>query len=160
MTASLSRHLPIPSWPVDGGATFRGRRVLGGHKTWRGVVVGVIMGTLFFLFQQWVFQYEWAQSISVLEYADTSWLFGLLLALGAIGGDVVKSFFKRQIRVAPGKPWMPFDQIDYVVGAIGLGSVIYFPGWDYLIVALGLGFGLHVIINLLSYLLKLQKNKL
>lgn len=29
---------PALSTPIDGGRTFRGRRILGDHKTWRGSV--------------------------------------------------------------------------------------------------------------------------
>jgi len=31
--------------PIDGGKTFRGKRVLGDSKTWRGLYAGVIAGT-------------------------------------------------------------------------------------------------------------------
>ena len=32
--------------PMDFGLTFRGQRVFGTHKTWRGFVVGIIAATL------------------------------------------------------------------------------------------------------------------
>ncbi len=40
-----------------------------------------------------------------------------MLGMGALAGDAVKSFFKRQIGAKPGNMWPPFDQIDFVVGA-------------------------------------------
>jgi CDP-2,3-bis-(O-geranylgeranyl)-sn-glycerol synthase len=47
-----------------------------------------------------------------------SWLLGPLLGVGVIAGDALKSFFKRQRGVPSGHTWVPFDQIDYAVGAI------------------------------------------
>jgi CDP-2,3-bis-(O-geranylgeranyl)-sn-glycerol synthase len=46
-----------------------------------------------------------------------------LFAIGALGGDALKSFFKRQFGIAPGGTWFPFDQIDYIIG----GSLAVLP---------------------------------
>lgn len=37
-----------------------------------------------------------------------------------MGGDAAKSFFKRRVHVPPGKPWVPFDQLDFVIGVFAL----------------------------------------
>jgi CDP-2,3-bis-(O-geranylgeranyl)-sn-glycerol synthase len=52
-----------------------------------------------------------------------TWLVGPLFGLGALGGDAIKSFFKRQLGVSPGKSWFPYDQLDYVIG----GAVAVLP---------------------------------
>jgi CDP-2,3-bis-(O-geranylgeranyl)-sn-glycerol synthase len=44
----------------------------------------------------------------------------LLASSGALTGDAVRSFFKRQMNIAPGKSWFPFDQFDYVFGGVVL----------------------------------------
>lgn len=160
MAASLSRFLPVPDTAVDHGATWRGKRLFGAHKTWRGGITGVVAGTLFFLLQQYWYQYDWAQSLSIINYSQTTWTLGILFALGAILGDMIESTIKRQMNIDPGKPWVPFDQLDYVIGAVVLSSVITFPGWIYVLIAVGLGFGLHILVNILSYILGIQKNKL
>ena len=37
----------IRAWdyPVDFGRSFRGHRIFGTHKTWRGLIVGIIFAT-------------------------------------------------------------------------------------------------------------------
>lgn len=44
--------------------------------------------------------------------------FGLTMGLAAMVGDAVKSFFKRRIGIAPGLPWIPADQLDFVFAGI------------------------------------------
>lgn len=161
MGASMSRFLPVPAWPVDGGRTWRGKRILGSHKTWRGVITGLIIGTVFFYLQQWLYHtYGWAQDVSLIDYSSISIAFPLLLGAGALIGDMVKSIAKRQMSIDPGVSWMPFDQIDYVVGAAGFVSFVIVPTWQMIGTALAIGFGLHILVNLIAYSLHIQKNKL
>jgi CDP-2,3-bis-(O-geranylgeranyl)-sn-glycerol synthase len=106
--------------PIDCGLTYRGKRVLGSHKTWRGLVSGVIMATFTLWLQQLaVEQYAWAQSLAhEVNYAALPTVtLGVLFGLGALGGDAIESFFKRQRGVAPGHGWFPWDQLDYIIGA-------------------------------------------
>lgn len=161
MGASMSRFLPVPALPIDAGHTWRGKRILGDHKTWRGVITGMIAGTAFFYLQQWLYQsYDWAHDISLLDYSSASIVFPLLLGAGALIGDMVKSIAKRQFGIAPGVSWMPFDQIDYVLGAAGFVSLSVVPTWQMIGTALVVGFSLHILVNLIAYSLRIQKNKL
>lgn len=105
--------------PMDFGKTFRGRRIFGSHKTWRGLIAGVVMATLTLWLQQFLVEHvQWVQQLtSQVSYAQLpTFILGPLFALGALGGDALESFFKRQRNVAPGRGWFPFDQIDYIVG--------------------------------------------
>ena len=113
--------------PMDFGKTFRGRRILGSHKTWRGFVSGLIAATLTLWVQQiLVHHFGWAQHLThQVNYAALPTLIvGPLFCIGALGGDAIESFFKRQRGVAPGHSWFPFDQLDYIVGA-ALTSSLY-----------------------------------
>jgi CDP-2,3-bis-(O-geranylgeranyl)-sn-glycerol synthase len=106
--------------PIDFGLTFRGRRVLGAHKTWRGLVFGVTMAVVTLWLQQLaVEQYAWARTLThSVDYTQLpTVLLGILFGLGALGGDALESFFKRQRDVPPGHGWFPFDQLDYIIGA-------------------------------------------
>jgi len=38
--------------PLDFGYKWKGKRILGDHKTWRGLFLGVVVGALIFLLQQ------------------------------------------------------------------------------------------------------------
>ena len=44
--------------------------------------------------------------------------------LGALGGDALKSFIKPRLGIAPGMPWIPADQLDFVV--VGIVAVSFF----------------------------------
>lgn len=106
--------------PIDCGLTFRGRRLLGAHKTWRGLIAGVLMAIVTLWLQQLaVTHYGWAQTLTgSIDYAHLpTVLLGILFGVGALGGDAIESFFKRQRHVPPGHGWFPFDQLDYIIGA-------------------------------------------
>jgi CDP-2,3-bis-(O-geranylgeranyl)-sn-glycerol synthase len=48
-----------------------------------------------------------------------------------MAGDAVKSFLKRRAGIRPGRPWIPFDQIDFVVGELVLvWTVADLAWWD------------------------------
>lgn len=160
LAASLSRFIPLLGYSVDFGATWKGKRIFGDHKTWRGIIFGTIFGTLTFFLQQYLYRFDFFESLSRFDYPATTWILGLLLGAGAVWGDSFRSFFKRRMNRAPGTPWIPFDQIDYTIGAIAAASIVYFPGWGFVTFTVCFGFGLHILFNLLGYALKLQKNKL
>lgn len=106
--------------PMDLKFTFRKKRIFGSHKTWRGFIGGTIIATAFFLIQQ---QTGFLQStINVPIY------YGTLLAIGALLGDAVESFAKRQLHYEPGKTLFFWDQTDFVIGAMLLTFWIYWPG--------------------------------
>src|SRR3954468_15530787 len=107
--------------PVDAGLSWRRRRLLDDHKTWRGIITGVIAGILVLWLQTYLYDnYAWARDISrPVNYRTLSVIsFGFLLSFGALFGDLVKSFLKRQIGVPPGNSWFPFDQLDYIIGGL------------------------------------------
>jgi CDP-2,3-bis-(O-geranylgeranyl)-sn-glycerol synthase len=112
--------------PIDGGLTYRGKRLLGSHKTWRGLISGTIFATLTFWLQQlaaghiaWV--HTWTAQVDYTRLPTI--VVGVLFGLGSLGGDALESFFKRQRDVKPGHGWFPFDQIDYIIG----GAVATMP---------------------------------
>lgn len=104
--------------PIDGGKTYRGQPLFGKSKTYRGVLAAVVLSTIIFLLQKYLFLYPFFQRISMLNYPqETLWL-GFFFGLGAMAGDLVKSFFKRRMGLKSGDPWFPFDQLDYPMGAM------------------------------------------
>lgn len=124
-------------YPADFWLTWRGNRVLGDHKTIRGFAGGAIMGVLMGLLQQRWASVPFFASIALVDYATAPMaLLGFLLGFGALLGDSVKSFFKRRAGIPPGGKWVPFDQIDFVVGAFALGSFVAPQPWQVWLVAL------------------------
>ena len=72
-------------------------------------------------------------------------------------GDAVKSFFKRSIGIASGRPWFPFDQIDFIIG----GTIFALPfipiTLSLFVTALLITIPLSMLVNLLSFKLKLKE---
>jgi CDP-2,3-bis-(O-geranylgeranyl)-sn-glycerol synthase len=113
--------------PMDGGRSFRGKRILGDHKTWRGLLAGVVVGTGVYELQRLVHAAGLGLGLALIDYADHPLLPGFLMGLGTGVGDAVKSFFKRRIDIAPGASWPVFDQLDFFAGAYLFASVVYVP---------------------------------
>ncbi len=107
--------------PIDRGLHIRGKRLLGAHKTWRGLIAGMIAATAVLWLQQLIVRHVgWTHVFvdPIHGYHELPvLLLGPLLGFGALAGDAVESFFKRQRGTAPGDSWFPFDQIDYIIGA-------------------------------------------
>lgn len=110
-------HLELLARPIDGGRSFRGKRILGDHKTWRGILAGVVVGVVVFTLQVLTYEAGALKSLALLDYSEAGLLPGFLLGLGAGVGDALKSFFKRQLGIAPGASWIGFDQLDFLAGA-------------------------------------------
>lgn len=158
MSPVLFKWLPLLNVPVDFGKTFRGQPLFGAHKTYRGFLVGTLMAILAVYIQKLL--YPQMVAYSVIDYSQINvWTVGFLLGFGALFGDMVKSFFKRRVGVASGKSWVPFDQIDWIVGALIFLNFYQRLDWKIWFTSLLL-FGLiHPIINLIGYYLKIKKNK-
>ena len=116
------------------------------------------MAVLVVLLQRiWFDHSSWIQSISYLDYDDISiWMIGSLMGLGALLGDAVESFFKRQAGVSPGESWVPFDQLDYIAGGllltlpwVHLSIVSYI--WMFVV-----WFGMHLLFSYIGYMLHLK----
>jgi CDP-2,3-bis-(O-geranylgeranyl)-sn-glycerol synthase len=95
-------------------------------------------------------------------------LFGAIVGFLALVGDAVKSYFKRRRGKDRGAPWVPFDQLDFVVfGLLGafLASPLLADGWvqaalleDWIVLAtiVLLTPFLHFLVNVIGYWLKLK----
>ena len=145
---------------MDFGKKYKKKRILGNHKTWRGFVAGVIIAHVIYQLQIWLYSNPFFQNISLFDYSTMWGYIGLMMGMGALTGDAVKSFFKRQMRIKPGKSWIPLDQMDFTIGAILFASPWFFVGWTNAIVIVVLSIFLHMIVNYVGYLLKINKTKL
>jgi CDP-2,3-bis-(O-geranylgeranyl)-sn-glycerol synthase len=132
---------------LDFGTHFRGAPLLGSHKTWRGLVSGMIVATLVLWLQQLLAAHtSWAHSFTAdIDYARLPTLvLGPLFGLGALGGDALESFFKRRHGTKSGKSWFPFDQLDYVVGALLISLFFVVLSARQYILIIIIWFGLHI----------------
>lgn len=136
--------------PIDFGKTWRGQPLFGTNKTWRGLIFGTIIAALVGFIQYRVITNS-IESISFILVTTAA------MGFGALAGDAIESFFKRQVGVKPGEKWFPFDQIDYIIG--GLLAVAPFVSLsldDVLRVGI-LYFGLHLVVSYIGYLIGFKK---
>lgn len=146
--------------PIDGGRSFRGERIFGAHKTWRGLISGIIAATLVLWLQQLLVEHTaWAQYLAgPVDYAALPiLLLGPLFAIGALGGDAIESFFKRQRGIKSGGTWIPFDQIDYIIGAILVSLpfvILSIPQYIWMLIV---WFVMHLLFSYTGWLMGLKK---
>ena len=146
--------------PLDFGKKFLSEPFLGGHKTWRGTILYFIMAVAVVYLQFFLYRFPGPRSISIFNYSEINLLFfGILIAAGAIFGDVFFAFIKRRLRLKPGSRFMPFDQTNYVIGAF-LFLYPFFRAdcavWLTLFIST---FFLHILFNRFGYLFGLHGNK-
>lgn len=128
-------------------------KLFGKNKTWRGFLGAIIVGTLSFL--------ALVKSGMIASIPDSASVFlvGFLFSFGAILGDLVKSLFKRKMGIRPGGSWLPFDQIDYVLGMIILTYPLYRYTLSQMVLFLVIGGALSAIAHRLGYLIKINSAK-
>lgn len=154
--------------PLDGGKTFRGKRIFGANKTYRGIFAVALGTALGFAIQLFVLhRFEVFQRLELLDYSSpTVVLTGLLVGAAAMLGELPNSFIKRRIDIAPGTVgkggilnlfFYIFDQIDYLLGVwIVLAGLIGITFQRVVFSAVFLFFS-HQLISVFGYWLGMRK---
>jgi CDP-2,3-bis-(O-geranylgeranyl)-sn-glycerol synthase len=152
--------------PIDGGATFRGRRVLGDNKTWRGALVMFSGAVLAALVLSHSARY-WSGVPDEIRRAGPL-VFGALVGLGTVLAELPNSFLKRQIGIEPGRQRRSplgvaitiFDQGDFVLGVWAcLTPLVVLPARQ-VALAFGAVVALHLVVNVIGYLIGARKTLL
>jgi len=133
--------------PLDGGARWRGRRVFGDNKTWRGLVV-VALGT----------------GLGFLALHG-KWLgLGVLVGTAAMLAELPNSFCKRQLDIAPGRRaggaaavlFHVLDQVDVVAGAWLVLWLVVPPTAGLVLASLAFVFVTHQLMTVVGYALGMR----
>jgi CDP-diglyceride synthetase len=153
--------------PIDRGRKFRGKRIFGDNKTYRGLVtvsVGTALG--FGLQSLLLHRIALVRGVELFDYAFfKSVSLGLAVGVAAMLSELPNSFIKRQIDIAPGttaKGWKAiifyiYDQIDFVFGAwLALAIVVPVTIWRVSFSA-GLLLVAHQIMSSVGYALGMRK---
>jgi CDP-2,3-bis-(O-geranylgeranyl)-sn-glycerol synthase len=162
MTPILVSKVPLlRDWktPLDFGHTYHGTQLFGANKTWRGLICGVIVAQIIFLFMRYLGHDlgDFTGYMALHGYFRLPWYLGSVMAVGVILGDAIESFFKRRRNIPPGSSWYPFDQIDYIIGACLFAlPIVILPFSVYLLIFLG-GFVFHLFFSYLGYLLHFKR---
>jgi CDP-2,3-bis-(O-geranylgeranyl)-sn-glycerol synthase len=116
-------------------------KLFGKNKTWRGLILGILSGS--------ISGYLIGFYFPILNFQNS-----LAMSFGALLGDLIKSFFKRRFGINEGKDWIPFDQIDWIIGGVAFSFYI-FSFYEILLLFLFLPF-LHILTNKIAKILKLK----
>jgi hypothetical protein len=159
--APLSRRF---TWPVDGGATFRGRRLFGANKTLRGFVVMVPAAAFAFALVAALTRNPAAAGLWPLSIGGYA-LLGACAGFGFMAGELPNSFVKRQFDIGPGararNPFVAavqflFDRIDSGIGMLAAVSLaVPTPPMTWLLVLL-IGPTFHWAFSVLMFYLGLK----
>lgn len=130
--------------PIDGGRLLSdGRPVFGAHKTVRGLVSGLIVGSLV--------------GVGLSLIIDYPLLLGFAVSLGALLGDLFEAFVKRRLGLAPGASLPVADQLDFVLGALLFSLFVSPPSWQVALVVLVITPPIHLLTNYAAYHLGVKK---
>lgn len=152
---------------IDFGKSWRGRRIFGDGKSWRGFFGGALSGIAFGLI---------LIAISSIWDPTDYWGYGpfwdnvgvlACLAFGAVLGDLCGAFIKRRLGMERGQKAPVLDQYDFVIGAF-LVTALFYPDWVYanyiegwhiaaLIFIIVIMFAIHRIVNIIGYRMGLKK---
>jgi len=131
--------------PIDFGRKFfDGKPIFGKNKTYKGFFFGLVVGTLVGYVESLFFGYPA--------------LFGFLLSLGALFGDLFGAFLKRRLGLAPGELLPVVDQIDFVVGAMLFALPLSILTIELAATALIITPPIHLLTNFAAYKLGLKSN--
>lgn len=121
--------------PLDGGRSFRGKRLFGDNKTWRGalVTVGSTTATAWAMAALNDCCWHVPPLVPFAEIHPVAW--GLLLGTGYIVGELPNSFLKRQLGIAPGaagagaigRVFWVVDQLDSLAGMLLFVAPVWRP---------------------------------
>jgi len=146
------------AFPLDFNKKIGNKEIFGGNKTFRGLIFGVISAIIITFIQFNFYNNNILVNLSIVDYSN--WLLiGLLMGFGAIFGDLAESFVKRRINYKPGKPFIPFDQLDFVIGALIFVYPLIILSLNKIIIILVLSFILHIIVNHVAYYTGTRKEK-
>lgn len=148
--------------PVDfGKCDSKGNRWIGDGVTWRGLIVGTLIGILTGAVEGY-FNPDIIAAVGnyiitpMIPNVGSGILIGFLLGFGALLGDALGSFLKRRLGIGRGKPAPLLDQLDFIVVAILLVSLVIRLDWFFVITVIILTYVIHQIANIGAYLLGIK----
>lgn len=152
--------------PLDFGLSFRGRRLLGENKTWRGLAIQIGCCTLGGVIQGWIQKKgvvpHW---LPFLDYEKFGPFIGMLLGVGTTFGELPNSFLKRQFNIPPGQRrggfwgslFFFFDQVDLTLGIWAFFFLLVKPPVLLVVWSLALTLVLHLSVSGLGYMFKMRE---
>lgn len=113
--------------------------LIGPHKKVGGLLIGIVVALIVVLLQ------------------GRPYLVGLLMGAGSVLGDALESFLKRRLKIGEHGPLPILDQIDSPLGAIILTYFWLRPPLPMIAAVLAMSVVLVLVINIISYKLKIKE---
>jgi CDP-2,3-bis-(O-geranylgeranyl)-sn-glycerol synthase len=126
--ANASAKLSGGGIPIDFYKKYKdGKRILGNGKTWNGLIIGGLIGviagfalaTIAPMLNQ-IFIENDIETLSLTNFEGFPFMIPIIASItyGALIGDIIESFFKRRRDINRGQDWIPFDQLDFIIGVL------------------------------------------
>jgi CDP-archaeol synthase len=157
---------PALARPMDAGLTFRGRRLFGDNKTWRGLACSLIGCMMMVAVQRYLIG-DRAGDLAVIDYAHVPvFTLGTALGAGAILGELPNSFLKRQLDIPPGEnaggalgvAFYVFDQVDLLAVTWPLLLFWVRPEWSFVLISVAVIFVAHQLVTIIGYMIGALKS--
>ncbi len=171
--------------PIDSNKKYKdGKRILGNGKTWNGLIIGGLIGTIggfsLAIAAPIINQILLDNNVNTLTLTNFNGFPYMILIVasisyGALFGDIIESFFKRRRGINRGKDWIFFDQLDFILGVLffsflvsGLLSITGFTKSNWFFENIGMWHVLfllfvtpiiHILSNFIHKQIELKANK-
>jgi len=144
--------------PIDFGAKLPdGNRLLGKGKTYRGLLAGVVSGTLVAIILAMIVPNLFIPAAA----QNQKYLVGFALSLGAMLGDIIGSFIKRRRGMKQSQESFLMDKVAFLITALIIAFPFYSPAISLnaidIILLLIITFVLHKFFNWIAFETKLKK---
>ena len=145
--------------PLDLNLKIGATRVFGDNKTVFGFIAGVLTAIVVTDIQGRLVEIMPFSILTTIPYFRYNPLIvGLVIGIGVMGGDAIKSFIKRRLGISPGVSFFPWDQLDGAIGALILGFLFYNIGIMLIVSVLFLAIVYHLVISSLGIFFGIKKS--
>ncbi|MEF8848839.1 MAG: CDP-2,3-bis-(O-geranylgeranyl)-sn-glycerol synthase [Candidatus Thermoplasmatota archaeon] len=117
--------------PIDLGKKWRDdKRILGDGKTWQGLIsgsfIGMTAGFGLSIVAKYASVHEDYAFLGLTDFLGCPVMIPIIFSIcfGALTGDIIESFFKRRLGKKRGEDWIPFDQLDFILGALFFSFIV------------------------------------
>lgn len=136
--------------PIDFNKKFLGKPLLGKGKTIEGTISGITIGLLaVFLVNVFFQQYTMLVHENYL-------VFGAMLCVGALTGDITASFIKRRLGIPRGGQVLLLDQLDFVIGGMAFSYWMRIPALDEAVLIVAITLVMHRLSNYIAFKFKIK----
>jgi len=134
------------------------KNIFGKNKTFRGLIFGILFAIVIAYFQFLLYKLNFFGNLSFIDYSNW-FIIGFLFGFGALFGDLIESFIKRRLNIKPGERFVPWDQLDFVIGALVLVGILVNITWMRIFFIAIISIIGHILVNHAAYYLRIRKEK-